>query len=123
MTTSIPEKLKQTLVGLDGKGYKAYKKLQGTAWSYPPFLMKFEHVQGDSFAFPSRLSITLAMADAGFPEKFSIPQPEGSRLRIFFCAVFIRAVPGRNFAPGVRAKAASSPRWSRDKKFLNVTPS
>jgi len=68
MTTSIPEKLKQTLVDLDGKGYKAYKKLQGTSWSYPPFLMKFEHVQGDSFAFPSRLSITLAMADAGFPE-------------------------------------------------------
>lgn len=70
MTATIPEKLKQTLLDLDGKGYKSYKKLQETSWSYPPFLMKFEHVQGDSFAFPSRLSITLSMTDTGFPENF-----------------------------------------------------
>jgi len=70
MTASIPQKLKQTLLEIDGKGYKAYKRLQGTSWSYAPFRLKFEHVQGDSFAFPSRLSITLSMEDSGFPENF-----------------------------------------------------
>ncbi|MGV7221661.1 MAG: P-loop domain-containing protein [Nitrospinales bacterium] len=64
MKPSIPKKLRQTLSELDGKGYKAYKKLQGTTWSYYPFQLKFEHVQGDSFAFPSRLSISLTIEDS-----------------------------------------------------------
>jgi predicted ABC-class ATPase len=66
MKTSIPEKLKQIILELDGKGFKAYKKLQGSEWSYLPFQLKFEHVQGDSFAFPSRLSITLSIEDSKF---------------------------------------------------------
>jgi len=70
MKSSIPEKLKQILLGLDGKGYKAYKNLQGTTWSFSPFQLKFEHVQGDSFAFPSRLSITLTIKDSKFPKQF-----------------------------------------------------
>jgi predicted ABC-class ATPase len=70
MNTSIPEKLKQILLEIDGKGYKAYKKLQSTTWSFSPFQIKFEHVQGDSFAFPSRLSITLSIEDSQILDEF-----------------------------------------------------
>ena len=70
MKTSIPEKLKQIILELDGKGYKAYKQLQGSEWSYFPFQLKFEHVQGDSFAFPTRLSIALSVEDSQIQTHF-----------------------------------------------------
>ncbi len=52
---------------MDGRGYKAYKSLQGTTWDCAPFTLKFEHVQGDSFAWPTRLSVTIALQDSGLP--------------------------------------------------------
>ena len=121
MTAPIPEKLKQILLEIDGKGYKAYKKLQGSSWSYAPFSLKFEHVQGDSFAFPSRLSIIESMEDSGFPENFSIRRQEGWRLKIIFYARSMIACAVPNLKSAVPGKAGSSPPWSPDKKFSNVT--
>jgi len=51
---------------LDGKGYKAYKNLQGKSFAFGLFQLTFEHVQGDPFAAPSRLSIKIELASAGF---------------------------------------------------------
>ena len=58
--------LYQTLLSLEGKGYKAYKTLQDRSYEYSPFVVTFEHVQGDPFAFPSRISIGVDLTDAGF---------------------------------------------------------
>ena len=67
MVPTIPPALKQEILSLDGKGYKAYKFFQGKSFDYDPFTVHFEHVQGDSFAQPTRLSISVALDEAGFP--------------------------------------------------------
>ena len=67
MIPIIPSDLKQEIISLDGKGYKAYKSFQGKSFYYDPFTVRFEHVQGDSFAQPTRLSISIGVDEAGFP--------------------------------------------------------
>jgi predicted ABC-class ATPase len=46
------------LNGIDGQGYKAYKGLRGT-WAFTDFTLHVDHVQGDSFAAPSRVRVVL----------------------------------------------------------------
>ena len=69
MNLEIPSGLHSQLRSLDGKGYKAYKILQGTSWNFGPVRLKFEHVQGDPYAAPSRLSATIARQDSGYPDE------------------------------------------------------
>ena len=66
MIPTIPSDLKQEILSLDGKGYKSYKSLKGRSFTYGPFAVGFEHVQGDSFAQPTRLSISIGLDEAGF---------------------------------------------------------
>ncbi|SVA67632.1 uncharacterized protein METZ01_LOCUS120486, partial [marine metagenome] len=74
MIPVIPSDLKQEIISLDGKGYKAYKFFQGKSFDYDPFTIQFEHVQGDSFAQPTRLSISIGLDEAGFsPSLFNNP--------------------------------------------------
>jgi len=74
MVPIIPSDLKQEIISLDGKGYKAYKFFQGKSFDYDPFTVRFEHVQGDSFAQPTRLSISIGLDEAGFsPSLFNNP--------------------------------------------------
>ncbi|MFV9511506.1 ABC-ATPase domain-containing protein [Tepidibacillus sp. LV47] len=50
----LKEKLKQ----INGKGYKAYKEIQGT-YQGEGFLLHIDHVQGDPFASPSRIRVEI----------------------------------------------------------------
>lgn len=61
-----PKELINEITSLDGKGYKTYKNLQGKNFAFGLFQLTFEHVQGDPFAAPSRLSIKIELASAGF---------------------------------------------------------
>ncbi len=63
------EKLRRILGRIDGKGYKAYKDLKGT-YRFPRFDLSVDHVQGDPFASPSRLSARITLENAGFPSEF-----------------------------------------------------
>ena len=60
------ENLKIILQQIDGKGYKSYKKTTGI-YQFTDFSLKINHVQGDPFAIPSRISIRVPHAKAGFP--------------------------------------------------------
>jgi len=60
------EKLRILLQQIDGRGYKAYKQLQGI-YNFNTFQLTIDHVQGDPFAQPSRISIQLS------PEQHAIP--------------------------------------------------
>lgn len=51
---------------LDGKGYKAYKALEGE-YRFPDFLLIIDHVQGDPFATPTRVRVKVPASVAGFP--------------------------------------------------------
>jgi len=61
------EKLRRSLNALDGGSYKAYKSIQGK-YQFPDFQLSIDHVQGDPFAAPSRLSATIPMSAAAIPE-------------------------------------------------------
>jgi len=61
------KKLQQLLQSIDGKGYKAYKDIKGS-YDFESFSVTVDHVQGDPFAAPSRVSIQIPMSVAGFPE-------------------------------------------------------
>ncbi len=58
----------QTIRRIDGKGYKAYKELQGL-YDFSPFVLSIDHVQGDPFALSSRVSVQIPSATAGFPQQ------------------------------------------------------
>ncbi|MDH5327076.1 MAG: ABC-ATPase domain-containing protein [Gammaproteobacteria bacterium] len=61
------EKLRQRLHQLDGKSYKAFKDIQGQ-YEYDRFSLSIDHVQGDPFAAPSRVSVQVPMEIAAFPK-------------------------------------------------------
>lgn len=50
------ERLRKKLLQIDGKGYKAYKDIQGT-YQGQGFKLHLDHIQGDPFASPSRLRV------------------------------------------------------------------
>ncbi|ASN06654.1 ABC-ATPase domain-containing protein [Virgibacillus necropolis] len=52
------EKLIQSLRSIDGKGYKAYKSIQGY-YKYDNFDLYIDYVQGDPFATPSKARIVV----------------------------------------------------------------
>ena len=64
------KQLRKKLLALDGKSYKAYKDITGQ-YTYPDFELSIDHVQGDPFATPSRISVCLESSHAGFPESLS----------------------------------------------------
>ena len=60
------EDLKNILTRIDGKGYKAYKDIEG-GFDFGTFTLHIDHVQGDPFATPSRLRAHVPLSKTGFP--------------------------------------------------------
>lgn len=59
------EDLRTILLRIDGKGYKAYKDIEGS-FDFGPFTLHVDHVQGDPFAAPSRLRFHIPLSKTGF---------------------------------------------------------
>ena len=60
--------LKNELFKIDGKGYKAYKALEGR-YDFKKYVLSIDHVQGDPFASPSRVRIIMDNKIAQIPEE------------------------------------------------------
>lgn len=60
------EELRNNLRAVNRKSYPAYKSLAGS-YSFGKYSLHIEHVQGDPFAAPSRLSVRIDHKNAGFP--------------------------------------------------------
>lgn len=58
--------LQTILRRINGRGYKAYKDIQGS-YQFPGFMLHIDHVQGDPFAAPSRLRAFIPHKVAQFP--------------------------------------------------------
>ncbi len=58
--------LRNILARIDGRGYKAYKDLQGV-YAYPRFTLFIDHVQGDPFASPSKIRVRVSGTVAKLP--------------------------------------------------------
>ncbi len=61
--------LERQLKTIDRKSYPAYKDLRGQ-YDFGDYVFGIDHVQGDPFASPSRVSVRVPMKKAGFPEDF-----------------------------------------------------
>ena len=61
--------LRSMLKNIDRKGYPAYKGTYGI-YDFGNYYLSIDHVQGDPFASPSKLSIEVKGKKAGFPTEF-----------------------------------------------------
>ena len=59
--------LRDLLNRIDHKGYPAYKDTKG-AWQFEGYVLIIDHVQGDPFASPSKVSVQVPGKLAGFPK-------------------------------------------------------
>ena len=59
--------LRTILKQIDHRGYPAYKETRG-AYQFDGYVLSIDHVQGDPFAAPSKVSIRVAGRVAGFPK-------------------------------------------------------
>ena len=60
--------LKQLLDRIDHRGYPAYKDTKGQ-YQFQGYIFSIDHVQGDPFASPSKVSVQVKGSIAGFPEE------------------------------------------------------
>lgn len=60
--------LKNELFKIDGKGYKAYKALEGR-YDFKKYVLSIDHVQGDPFASPSRVRVIIDNKVGQIPEE------------------------------------------------------
>lgn len=67
--------LRNILERIDRRGYPAYKDTRGS-YGFPGYVLSIDHVQGDPFAAPSKVSIHIKGKDAKFPEQLR-KLPEG----------------------------------------------
>lgn len=68
------EDLKQLLLQINRKSYPAYKDTRGS-YTFQSYVLSIDHVQGDPFASPSKISVKVAGKQAAFPrELFRTPE-------------------------------------------------
>lgn len=63
------EELRGKLRSIDHRGYPAYKELKGQ-YDFNDYILSIDHVQGDPFAAPSRLSVHIPMKKAAIPAEY-----------------------------------------------------
>lgn len=62
--------LQSKLRTIDHRGYPAYKELKGE-YDFGDYVLSIDHVQGDPFAAPSRVSVHVPAVRAGFPQELT----------------------------------------------------
>ena len=60
--------LRSLLNRVDHRGYPAYKDTRGT-YQFPGYVLSIDHVQGDPFASPSKVSVHVKGKTAAFPQE------------------------------------------------------
>ncbi|WP_058306539.1 ABC-ATPase domain-containing protein [Gracilibacillus massiliensis] len=63
------KKLQQLLKNIDGKGYKAYKSIQGS-YAFEQYQLSIDYVQGDPFASPSKIRVIIPNSNRPIKEEW-----------------------------------------------------
>jgi predicted ABC-class ATPase len=101
--------LSSALHRIDGKGYKAYRDVEGT-WTFPDFTLFIDHVQGDPYAAPSRLRILIPASTAAVPPSLTTTKTR----RIAVCDYLTRTFGQAVSSSGGDVRAQSGG-WSGEK--------
>jgi len=83
--------LRRVLRRIDGRGYKAYKDLEGQ-YQYNRFVLFVDHVQGDPFASPSKIRVRVDHEDSGIPPSFWNTKVRSVALRDFLTRCVSRSL-------------------------------
>ncbi len=96
--------LKGILHRIDGRGYKAYKDIEGE-YRCGEYILLVDHVQGDPFAAPTRVRVRVPQAVARFPADTYEVKGREVALRDFITRRFAEA--SRQFCRGNRGTGNS----------------
>ncbi len=81
--------LRSALRAIDRRSYPAYKSLAG-GYAFGRYVLSIDHVQGDPFAAPSRLSVAVDRKTAGFPEQYLSARTSRTALADYLLRRFYR---------------------------------
>lgn len=84
------------LRNIDRRGYPAYKETRGS-YGFGNYMLSIDHVQGDPFASPSKVSIHIEGKTAGFPEEYYKAKERRIALQDYLLRLFRNEVDKYNF--------------------------
>ncbi len=88
--------LRELLNRIDHRSYPAYKDTRGS-WQFDGYLLSIDHVQGDPFAAPSKVSVRVPGKLAGFPTELYDERHKRIALQDFLIRQFSRQVQAFTF--------------------------
>lgn len=88
--------LRNLLHRIDHKGYPAYKDTKGT-YQFQGYVLSIDHVQGDPFASPSKVSVHMKGGIAGFPKELYCGDCQRTALQDYLTRQFHRAAESYAF--------------------------
>jgi len=98
------EDLRRTLQRIDGRGYKAYKDIEGQ-YDFGPYRLAIDHTQGDPFAAPSRVRVLVPLRETGFAPDLWSRKPREVAFRDYLARAFHQAI--RRHVKGRRGSGKS----------------
>ena len=90
-TMKTAKDLQTTLRRIDGRGYKAYKDIQGS-YRFSSWVLHIDHVQGDPFASPSRMRIQISQTVSQIPESLFCSPARKVALEDYLTRMFDNAI-------------------------------
>lgn len=90
------QRLRSALQAIDHKSYPAYKGLRGS-YQFERYQLNIDHVQGDPFAAPSRVSVQISGRQAGFPEEYYLQKHRRIALEDHLLRLFYQEISNLSF--------------------------
>lgn len=90
------EELRELLNRIDRKGYPAYKDTRGK-YVFSGYQLSIDHVQGDPFASPSKVSVHITGGQAGFPKELYDTQWRRITLQDYLLRLFYGKLKNLSF--------------------------
>ena len=90
------EELRRLLESIDRRSYPAYKSAQGS-YNCSDYVLSIDHVQGDPFAAPSKLSVFIPHQRAGYPASFFDTEYKKRALEDYLVRQFDQEIGRFNF--------------------------
>lgn len=88
--------LRRLLESIDRKGYPAYKDTRGS-YDFTDYVLSIDHVQGDPFASPSKLSVFIPIQRAAYPSSYFDAPHKQTALEDYLVRQFCQEIAKYNF--------------------------